>query len=85
MYNRLLFDCPQLSIDVIFAAVSNQCPQRPPVWETLPALKVAAEGLIETRKEAFFERAWNCKRIFKIYGNAVGSFVFCSPIGECIP
>jgi hypothetical protein len=29
-----------LLIDVIFAAVSNQCPQRPPVWETLPALKL---------------------------------------------
>src|ERR1051325_293604 len=27
MYNRLLFHCVQLAVDVIFAAVSNQCPQ----------------------------------------------------------
>ena len=54
MYNRLLFYCPQLPRDVIFAAVSNQCPQRPPVRESLPTLNVAAEGLFETRKEAFF-------------------------------
>src|SRR5690242_381881 len=40
MYNRLLFDCPELQDDVIFATVSNQCPQRPPVRETLPALKL---------------------------------------------
>jgi hypothetical protein len=56
MYNLLLFDCPQLAVDVIFAAVSNQCPQRPPVRETLPALNVAAEGLIEVRKEAFLRK-----------------------------
>jgi hypothetical protein len=53
MYNLLLFDCPQLAVDVIFAAVSNQCPQRPPVRENLPTLNVAAEGLLEVRKEAF--------------------------------
>jgi hypothetical protein len=40
MYNRLLFDCPEVQDDVIFATVSNQCPQRPPVRETLPALKL---------------------------------------------
>jgi hypothetical protein len=40
MYNRLLFDCPQLEDDVIFAAVSNQCPQETARWETLPALKL---------------------------------------------
>jgi hypothetical protein len=34
------------------------------VRETLPALNVAAEGLIETRKEAFFEKAQNCKGFF---------------------
>jgi hypothetical protein len=56
MYNRLLFYCRQLTADVIFAAVSNQCPQRPPVRETLPALNVAAEGLLEVRKEAFLRR-----------------------------
>jgi hypothetical protein len=56
MYNRLLFDCRQLAVDVIFAAVSNQCPRRPPVRETLPALNVAAEGLIEVRKEAFLRK-----------------------------
>jgi hypothetical protein len=56
MYNQLLFHCPQLAVDVIFAAVSNQCPQRPPVRETLPALNVAADGLIETRKEAFLRK-----------------------------
>src|ERR1044071_8373390 len=55
MYNRLLFDCPQLSLDVIFAAVSNQCPQRPPVRELFPPPQVAAEGLVEARKEAFFD------------------------------
>jgi hypothetical protein len=64
MYNRLLFYCPQLPVDVIFAAVSNQCPQETAVRETLPTLNVAAEGLIETRKEAFFEKARNCKRFF---------------------
>ena len=68
MYNRLLFDCPQLSIDVIFAAVSNQCPQRPPVWETLPALKVAAEGLIETRKEAFLKKLGTAKGFTRLTG-----------------
>jgi hypothetical protein len=54
MYNRLLFDCSQLSVDVIFAAVSNQCPQRPPVRETLPAPQVAAEGLTEDTKRGVF-------------------------------
>jgi hypothetical protein len=29
---------------------------RPPDWEALPALKVAAEGLIEVRKEAFLRK-----------------------------
>jgi hypothetical protein len=61
MYNRLLFHCPQLAVDVIFAAVSNQCPQRPPVRETLPALNVAAEGLIEVRKEAFLRKLRTAK------------------------
>ena len=56
MYNRLLFHCPQVAVDVIFAAVSNQCPQRPPVRENLPTLNVAAEGLIEVRKEAFLRK-----------------------------
>lgn len=56
MYNRLLFDCPQLAVDVIFAAVSNQCPQETVVRETLPALNVAAEGLVELRKEAFLRK-----------------------------
>ena len=56
MYNRLLFDCPQLTVDVIFAAVSNQCPQRPPLGKTLPALNVAVEGLIDLRKEAFLRK-----------------------------
>lgn len=31
-------------------------PMRPPVRETLPALNVAAEGLIEVRKEAFLRK-----------------------------
>ena len=56
MYNRLLFHCPQVAVDVIFAAVSNQCPQRPPVRENLPALNVAVEGLSEIRKEAFLRK-----------------------------
>jgi hypothetical protein len=64
MYNRLLFYCPQVAVDVIFAAVSNQCPQETVVRETLPALNVAAEGLIEARKEAFFEKAQNCRRFY---------------------
>jgi hypothetical protein len=55
MYNRLLFDCPQVSVDVIFAAVSNQCPQRPPEGKLFPYPQVAAEGLIEIRKEAFLK------------------------------
>jgi hypothetical protein len=63
MYNRLLFDCPQVSVDVIFAAVSNQCPQRPPEGKLFPYPQVAAEGLIEIRKEAFFERAGVANRI----------------------
>jgi hypothetical protein len=54
MYNRLLFYCPQLPVDVIFAAVSNQCPQETAVRETLPALKVAAEGLVENTKRGVF-------------------------------
>jgi hypothetical protein len=53
MYNRLLFHCPQLAVDVIFAAVSNQCPQRPSFRETLPALNVAAEGLSKYEKRRF--------------------------------
>lgn len=61
MYNRLLFHCRQLAADVIFVAVSNQCPQRPPVRETLPALNVAAEGLIEVRKEAFLRKLRTAK------------------------
>jgi len=56
MYNQLLFYCPQLVVDVIFAAVSNQCPQRPPVRETLPTPMFAAEGLNEKRKEAFLRK-----------------------------
>jgi hypothetical protein len=56
MYNRLLFDCPQLAVDVIFAAVSNQCPQRPPLGKLFPPSMFAAEGLIEVRKEAFLRR-----------------------------
>jgi hypothetical protein len=61
VYNQLLFHCPQVAVDVIFAAVSNQCPQRPPVRETLPTLNVAAEGLIEGTKRGDFEKAQNCK------------------------
>jgi hypothetical protein len=61
MYNRLLFHCPQLAADVIFAAVSNQCPQRPPVRESLPTLNVAAEGLHEVRKEAFLRKLRTAK------------------------
>jgi hypothetical protein len=63
MYNRLLFYCPQVAVDVIFAAVSNQCPQRPPVRETLPTLNVAAEGLIEVRKEAFLRKLQTAKSV----------------------
>jgi len=36
---------------------------RPPVRETLPALKVAAEGLIEIRKEAFLKKLGTASRI----------------------
>jgi len=63
MYNRLLFHCPQVAVDVIFAAVSNQCPQRPTVRETLPAPIVAAEGLIEVRKEAFLRKLRTAKGV----------------------
>jgi hypothetical protein len=63
MYNRLLFDCPQLLNDVIFAAVSNQCPQRPPVGIIFPPSKFAAEGLIEIRKEAFLKKLGTAHRI----------------------
>jgi hypothetical protein len=63
MYNRLLFHCPQLAVDVIFAAVSNQCPQRPSFRETLPALNVAAEGLLELRKEAFLRKLESAKGV----------------------
>ena len=38
-------------------------PRDRPFRENLPALKVAAEGLIEIRKEAFFERAGVANRI----------------------
>jgi hypothetical protein len=72
MYNRLLFDCLQLSADVIFAAVSNQCPQRPPVRETLPAPQVAAEGLIEDTKEAFFEKLGVARRCLNFSGTQLG-------------
>ena len=74
MYNRLLFDCPQLSVDVIFAAVSNQCPQRPPEGKLFPYPQVAAEGLIEVRKEAFFEKADVANRIvgFEETQDAIG-------------
>ena len=54
-----------MPVDVIFAAVSNQCPQRPPVRETLPSLNVAAEGLIEVRKEAFLKKLRTAKGIFE--------------------
>jgi len=47
VYNRLLFDCLQVAVDVIFAAVSNQCPQETVVREALPTLNVAVEGLTE--------------------------------------
>jgi len=84
MYNRLLFHCPQLLIDVIFAAVSNQCPQRPPVWETLPAPQVAAEGLIETRKEAFLKELRTAKG-FQDLQERGRKIRFYSPTGEFIP
>ena len=42
--------------------------------ETLPALNVAAEGLIETRKEAFFEKLRTAKGFSRGYGYAVGRF-----------
>jgi hypothetical protein len=34
MYNQLLFHCPRERLDVIFMAVSNQCPQGPPFRES---------------------------------------------------
>jgi hypothetical protein len=61
MYNRLLFHCPQLAVDVIFAAVSNQCPQRPLIRKTLPALNVAAEGMSKYEKEAFLRKLRTAK------------------------
>jgi hypothetical protein len=65
MYNRLLFYCPQLAVDVIFAAVSNQCPQRPPTGKLFPPLNVAVERSCEVvEKRRFFEEAQNCKRNF---------------------
>jgi hypothetical protein len=52
---------------------------RPPVWESSSRPQVAAEGLLEIRKEAFlFEKAGHCKkvyRLFKIHGNAVAKTV----------
>ena len=57
MYNRLLFYCPQMHIDVIFAAGLKSMSPETVVGKTLPALNVAAEGLIEARKEAFFDKA----------------------------
>ena len=54
MYNRLLFDCLQVAADVIFAAVSNQCPHETVVRETLPTLNVAVEGLVEGTKRGVF-------------------------------
>jgi hypothetical protein len=56
MYNRLLFDCLQVAVDVIFAAVSNQCPQETVVGKTLPTLNVAVEGLIESNEKRRFLR-----------------------------
>jgi hypothetical protein len=56
MYNRLLFDCLQVAVDVIFAAVSNQCPQETVVRETLPTHNVAVEGWLEVTKEAFLKK-----------------------------
>lgn len=57
MYNRLLFYCSQLPSDVIFAAVSNQCPHEAVVRETLPTLKVAVERLTYAlRGEAFLRK-----------------------------
>jgi hypothetical protein len=73
MYNRLLFDCPQLSLDVIFAAVSNQCPQRPPVRETLPTLKLQQKVRSKTRKEAFLKKLGVASRIFDFLGTQLGS------------
>jgi hypothetical protein len=54
MYNRLLFDCLQVAVDVIFAAVSNQCPQETVVRETLPTFNVAVERLVEVTKRGVF-------------------------------
>ena len=47
-------------------------------WENLPAPQVAAEGLLEVRKEAFFEKAGHCKQdytFFKIHRGEFAKFV----------
>jgi hypothetical protein len=51
-------------------------PRDRPLGKLSPAPQVAAEGLIEARKEAFFEKAGHCKhdcRFFKIHGNAIAN------------
>ena len=62
---------------------------RPPVWESSSRPQVAAEGLLEIRKEAFlFEKAGHCKKVYRLFQNSQerdrenGS---CSPSGEVIP
>jgi hypothetical protein len=64
MYNRLLLCCSLAMADVIFAVVSNQCPQGPAHLGNSSHLNVADEGFKVEIQGGVFEYSQTAKDVF---------------------